>query len=73
MHDRARHLEEVNAIVSAWTSRLTKEEAAEQARRFRIQRAAVRDVSDVMHDPHMHAATCWNGWTIPTWAVSCCR
>jgi CoA:oxalate CoA-transferase len=54
MHDRASHLDEVNAIVTAWTSRLTKQEAAEQARRFRIPCAPVRDVSDVMHDPHMH-------------------
>src|SRR3978361_1121241 len=55
MHDRSHHLEEVNAVVSAWTSRLTKGEAAEQARRFRIPCSPVRDVSEVMHDPHMHA------------------
>jgi CoA:oxalate CoA-transferase len=54
MHDRARHLDEVNAIVTAWTSGLTKAEAAEQARQFRIPCAPVRDVSEVMHDPHMH-------------------
>jgi CoA:oxalate CoA-transferase len=54
MHDRARHLDEVNAIVTAWTSGLTKAEAAEQARQFRIPCSPVRDVSEVMHDPHMH-------------------
>jgi crotonobetainyl-CoA:carnitine CoA-transferase CaiB-like acyl-CoA transferase len=55
MHDRSRHLDEVNAIVTAWTSQLTKDEAASQARKFRIPCSPVRDVSEVMHDPHMHA------------------
>jgi crotonobetainyl-CoA:carnitine CoA-transferase CaiB-like acyl-CoA transferase len=55
MHDRSRHLDEVTAIVTAWTSQLTKEEATKQARRFRIPCSPVRDVSEVMHDPHMHA------------------
>ena len=54
MHDRARHLDETNAVVAAWTSGLTKQEAAEQARRFRIPSSPVRDVSEVMQDPHMH-------------------
>ncbi|WP_158931071.1 CaiB/BaiF CoA-transferase family protein [Acidisphaera sp. S103] len=54
MHDRSRHLDEVNAIVTAWTSGLTKAEVAEQAQRFRIPCFPVRDVSEVMHDPHMH-------------------
>ncbi len=54
MHDRSRHLDEVNQIVTAWTSKLTKAEAAAQARRFRIPCSPVRDVSEVMHDPHMH-------------------
>jgi CoA:oxalate CoA-transferase len=54
MHDRSRHMAEVDAIVSAWTSGLTKEEAAAQAKQFRIPCSPVRDVSEVMHDPHMH-------------------
>jgi crotonobetainyl-CoA:carnitine CoA-transferase CaiB-like acyl-CoA transferase len=54
MHDRSGHLAEVNDIVTSWTSGLTKAEAAEQARRFRIPCSPVRDVSEVMHDPHMH-------------------
>jgi len=54
MHDRARHLDEVNEIVTSWTSQLTKEDAAQQARQFRIPCSPVRDVSEVMHDPHMH-------------------
>ena len=54
MHDRSRHLDEVTQIVSAWTSQLTKAEAAAQAKQFRIPCSPVRDVSEVMHDPHMH-------------------
>jgi CoA:oxalate CoA-transferase len=54
MHDRARHLDEVTEIVTAWTSQMTKQQAAEQARQFRIPCSPVRDVSEVMHDPHMH-------------------
>src|ERR1700709_2449415 len=54
MHDRSRHLDEVNGIVSSWTAQLTKQEAAAQAKQFRIPCSPVRDVSEVMHDPHMH-------------------
>jgi CoA:oxalate CoA-transferase len=54
MHDRSRHLDEVNQIVTAWTSQLTKAEAGAQARQFRIPCSPVRDVSEVMQDPHMH-------------------
>ena len=54
MHDRSRHIADVDAIVSTWTSQLTKAEAAAQARTFRIPCSPVRDVSEVMHDPHMH-------------------
>jgi CoA:oxalate CoA-transferase len=54
MHDRSRHLDEVNEIVTAWTSGLTKQEITAQARQYRIPCSPVRDVSEVMHDPHMH-------------------
>jgi CoA:oxalate CoA-transferase len=54
MHSRGQYADEVNAIVNHWTSGLTKAEAAEQSRRFRIPISPVRDVSEVMHDPHMH-------------------
>jgi CoA:oxalate CoA-transferase len=54
MHLRGEHVDEVNGIVTAWTSSLTKAEIAGQARKFRIPIAPVRDVSEVMHDPHMH-------------------
>ena len=54
MHDRSRHTGETNAVVTAWTEQLTKAEATAQARKFRIPCSPVRDVSEVMHDAHMH-------------------
>ena len=39
---------------ATWTGALTKAEIAEQGRRFRIPLSPVRDVTEVMHDPHMH-------------------
>ena len=54
MHGRNQHIEEVTAVVTKWTSRLTKSEIAAQGRRFRIPLSPVRDVSEVMVDPHMH-------------------
>ncbi len=54
MHGRNQHLEEVTEVVRIWTGSLTKAEIAEQGRRFRIPLSPVRDVSEVMHDPHMH-------------------
>jgi crotonobetainyl-CoA:carnitine CoA-transferase CaiB-like acyl-CoA transferase len=54
MHDRSAFSHEVNAIVAAWTSGLTKAEAVAQAQKYRIPLAPVRDVSEVMRDEHMH-------------------
>ncbi len=54
MHDRSAHLQEVNDIVTKWTMSMTKAEAVEQGRKFRIPLAPVRDVQEVMHDRHMH-------------------
>jgi crotonobetainyl-CoA:carnitine CoA-transferase CaiB-like acyl-CoA transferase len=54
MHGRAMHVEEIDAIVTAWTRDLTKADIAEQGRRFRIPVAPVRDVAEIMQDPHMH-------------------
>ncbi|HXT79906.1 MAG TPA: CoA transferase [Acetobacteraceae bacterium] len=54
MHDRAQHAEEINAIVAAWTQTLSKADINETGRTYRIPMAAVRDVADVMQDPHMH-------------------
>ena len=54
MHDRGRHKDFVNDLVTTWTQSLTKKEAAELARIHRIPISPVRDVSEVMADEHMH-------------------
>ncbi|MBS0561681.1 MAG: CoA transferase [Proteobacteria bacterium] len=46
--------DEVDEIVSAWTRTLPRAEVFRIASRFRIPCAPVRDVADVMDDPHMH-------------------
>lgn len=54
MHDRSAIQAETDAIVTAWTSAHTKAEIADQAKRFRVPLAPVRDVDEVMRDRHMH-------------------
>jgi len=55
MHDRGRHRDETHAIVTAWTSSVTKNEAAALAKKHRIPLSPVRNVDEVMLDEHMHA------------------
>jgi len=52
--DRVAHLDETHALVGAWTRTLGKMEVFTIAKRYRIPCAPVRDVAEVMHDPHMH-------------------
>jgi crotonobetainyl-CoA:carnitine CoA-transferase CaiB-like acyl-CoA transferase len=52
--DRVAHVDETDAVVGAWTQTLGKMEMFAIARRHRIPCAPVRDVGEVMHDPHMH-------------------
>ena len=54
MHDRGRHKDLANDIVTTWTQSMTKNEAAAAARKHRIPVSPVRDVSEVMVDEHMH-------------------
>lgn len=55
MHERGKYKDEVNAIVTDWTSAHTKNEIAAAARKHRIPVAPVRNVDEVMVDEHMHA------------------
>jgi len=52
--DRVAHMDETDAAVAAWTQTLGKMEVFAITKRLRIPCAPVRDVSEVMHDPHMH-------------------
>jgi crotonobetainyl-CoA:carnitine CoA-transferase CaiB-like acyl-CoA transferase len=53
--DRAAHMEETEAVVTAWTSTRTKNEVAATLKRFRVPCAPVRNAIEVMNDNHMHA------------------
>jgi CoA:oxalate CoA-transferase len=52
--DRVAHMDETDAAVAAWTQTLGKMEVFAITKRYRIPCAPVRDVGEVMHDPHMH-------------------
>ncbi|MFP6747817.1 MAG: CoA transferase [Alphaproteobacteria bacterium] len=51
---RVRHMDEVDAIVGAWVATLTKAEAEAAAQRHHVPTAAVRDLEEVVNDPHLH-------------------
>ena len=53
-NDRVAHIDETDALVGAWTQTFGKMGVFTIAKRHRIPCAPVRDVSEVMHDPHMH-------------------
>ena len=52
--DRVAHMDETDHVVSAWTQTLGKMEVFAITKQHRIPCAPVRDVGEVMHDPHMH-------------------
>jgi crotonobetainyl-CoA:carnitine CoA-transferase CaiB-like acyl-CoA transferase len=51
---RVERLDDTDAIVEAWTSRLTRAQLFEHATHFHIPCAPVREVAEVVSDPHMH-------------------
>ena len=51
---RVRNLAEVDRVVEAWTSSLSKDEIASLAQLHKVPCAPVRDLTEVMNDPHMH-------------------
>jgi crotonobetainyl-CoA:carnitine CoA-transferase CaiB-like acyl-CoA transferase len=51
---RVAHRAETDALIAGWTRTLGKMEVFRVATRMRIPLAPVRDVGEVMHDPHMH-------------------
>jgi CoA:oxalate CoA-transferase len=51
---RVKNREETDALIASWTRTLGKFEVFAIARKYRIPLAPVRDVGEVMHDPHMH-------------------
>lgn len=51
---RAQAMDEVDALVEAWTLQHTKDEIFDIARQNKIPAAPVRDLTEVTNDPHMH-------------------
>ncbi len=45
---------EINGMIEAWTQQRTRDEAIAAMRAHRIPVSPVRDVAEVMNDPHMH-------------------
>ncbi len=50
---RVAHIEEVDALVSAWTRDQTKEELAERLWGAGVPSAPVRELAEVVNDPHL--------------------
>jgi crotonobetainyl-CoA:carnitine CoA-transferase CaiB-like acyl-CoA transferase len=46
--------DEVDGMIEAWSSRLTRDEAYLAMRRARVPVAPVRHIAEVMFDPHLH-------------------
>ena len=51
---RVLHMDEVDEIVGSWVATLTKNEAEAAAQRHHVPTAAVRDLEEVVNDPHLH-------------------
>lgn len=52
---RVDHIDRTDAFVESWTKTLTRAEFAALSREHAIPAAPVRDLFEVMNDPHMHA------------------
>src|SRR5688572_30873802 len=46
--------QEINGMIESWTKQRTRDEAVAELRARRIPVSPVRDVAEVIHDPHMH-------------------
>lgn len=55
LKDRVAAMDEVDAIVAGWTSLRTKAEAFETLMAHKVPCAPVRNLTEVMNDPNMHA------------------
>jgi crotonobetainyl-CoA:carnitine CoA-transferase CaiB-like acyl-CoA transferase len=51
---RVAHMDELDELISAWTSRHSKAELSEITSRLRVPCSPVREIDEVVNDPHMH-------------------
>lgn len=52
---RCQRMQEVDDLVAAWTANKTRLELVDLLSSWKVPVSAVRDLKEVMHDPHMHA------------------
>jgi len=52
---RVRHIETVDQLISDWSSGFKKEDLSRLLEAHRVPNAPVREIDEVIHDPHMHA------------------
>ncbi len=55
LKDRVRNMDELDALIGAWSSALTKDEAFQRLISEDVPSAPVRDLDEVINDPHMHS------------------
>jgi crotonobetainyl-CoA:carnitine CoA-transferase CaiB-like acyl-CoA transferase len=53
-HERVKRMAEVDEMVESWTRTKTRDEAIAILRQFRVPSAPVRNLREVIEDPHMH-------------------
>ena len=51
---RMPHMDEIDDMITAWSSQLTKDEVFALSREHRFPAAPVRDLVEVTNDPHLH-------------------
>ncbi len=54
LKSRIANMDAVDDLVAAWTVQFPKEQLAEQLRVLRVPCAPVRNLSEVINDPHLH-------------------
>ena len=54
LQDRVAHIDEIDRTVGAWTGRFDKQALFILLQRHRVPCAPVRDLGEVINDPHMH-------------------
>lgn len=55
LKSRVANIDFVDEVVSAWTAQRTRDDLYGRLRRHRVPCAPLRDLGEVVHDPHLHA------------------
>ncbi|HEV7414722.1 MAG TPA: CoA transferase, partial [Tianweitania sediminis] len=55
LKSRVANIDFVDEVVSGWTAKRTRDDLYEKLRKHRVPCAPLRDLGEVVHDPHMHA------------------